>query len=188
MKRIGKEDIYITSSSLDRKRESFARLIATGQDIGDAYNVVFHTNLDEITAFEKGKELCEDEYVKKRINDLFDDLGVYSTVTKENISVTMKRIIDCNASDFFEMDRSGMMRLKPIDKWTRTMKVAFKGIRYTKNGMEIQLYDKIGAANTITKMMGWEKTIDTGGTQNALASWSDDDLRRVIDVKKTGNE
>ena len=80
------------------------------------------------------------------------------------------------------------MRLKPMDKWTRTMKVAFKGIRYTKNGMEIQLYDKIGAANTITKMMGWEKTIDTGGTQNALASWSDDDLRRVLDVKKTGNE
>ena len=60
-------EVEVSSYELDRKRETFARLVASASDIGEAYNIAFRKQLPETEAFERGEKMCHDKYVSKRI-------------------------------------------------------------------------------------------------------------------------
>ena len=179
---MGNENSQVTISvyELDMKRNSFARLVASGQDIGEAYNIAFHTSLSYEDSFGRGKELCENKYVAKKINEYCDDNKVLSTINRRDVAISLKRIADCDAADFYKMD-NGLMVLKPLDEWTRSMRAAFAGIKYSKTGIELKTHDKIASLNSIIRMMGWDKSPDESATSgNEMAGYSDDQLDELI--------
>lgn len=181
-------EISVSSYELDRKRETFARLVASATDIGEAYNIAFHKTLPDTEAFERGDKLCHDEWVAKRIKQFYDDENVWHTVKRKNVAVTLKKIIDCSASDFLEQDASGVIKIKPINKWTDSMKVAFKGLKFTKNGTELMTYDKIASANALSGMMGWDKSPEEVKADNDLSGLTNKQLYDTLkDLKELGN-
>ncbi|MFA6727825.1 MAG: terminase small subunit [Prevotella sp.] len=172
--------VTISNFELDHKRDNFAHLVASGHDIGEAYNTAFRESLSDKESFEKGKELCANEYVSKKIREYYEDIKTLSTVNRSSLAVILKRIADCDASDFFETSSSGMFMIKPLDKWTRTMKAAFKGIKFNKNGMELVVYDKISSINSLVNLMGWNRVPDEVNNKNELSSYTDSQLNDLI--------
>ena len=185
-------EVEVSSYELDRKRETFARLVASASDVGEAYNIAFRKQLPETEAFEQGDKLCHDEWVSKRIKQFYDDEKVRETIKRDNIAIKLKRIIDCNASDYFWIDRNGIMKIKPMNQWTDDMKVAFKGVKFTKNGMELMTYDKIAAANSISNMLGWDKAPEETKKINDYSDISTkqlkDTLKELEDIGKDDQE
>ena len=185
-------EVEVSSYELDRKRETFARLVASASDIGEAYNIAFRKQLPETEAFERGEKMCHDEYVSKRIKQFYDDEKVWQTVKRKNVAVKLERLIDCNASDYFCMNANGAMKIKPIEQWTEEMKAAFKGVKFTKNGIELMTYDKIAAANSISNMLGWDKTPEEVRKINDYSGISTkqlkDTLKELEDMGKDDEE
>lgn len=173
-------EITVGVYKLDKKRDSFAKLVSSGQDIGEAYNTAFRTSLSYDESFKRGKELCENKYVTEKINEYCDDNRVLSTINRRDIAIKLKRIADCNVGDYFRQE-GNVMVIKPLDEWSRDMKVAFAGIRYTRSGVELKTYDKISSLNSIIKMMGWDKAPEeSASSSNELSSYSDDQLKELL--------
>lgn len=173
------EIVSISKYSLDEKRDAFARLLATGKDPAKAYNITFHDMLNDIDAYAKAKEIAETPCVTEKILQYIDDRRVLNTITRQDVAVQLKRVVDCDASDFYEMDEQGQMKIKPMDKWTRSMKAAFSGIRYTRNGIELKVYDKISAVNSLVNLMGWDKVPEENRMVNELSGYTDEQLKTL---------
>jgi len=84
------------------------------------------------------------------------------------------------------------MKIKPIEQWTEEMKAAFKGVKFTKNGIELMTYDKIAAANSISNMLGWDKTPEEVRKINDYSDISTkqlkDTLKELEDMGKDDEE
>ena len=103
---VGKGNEIVTYSyPLDDKRDTFARLVASGKNVGEAYNLAFHSSLPQEDAVFRAKGLCENEYVVDKINQYYDDKKVLTSINRQNVAIPLKRILDCNMSDFYEMDK-----------------------------------------------------------------------------------
>lgn len=178
---MGKGNEIVTYSyPLDDKRDTFARLVASGKNVGEAYNLAFHSSLPQEDAVFRAKGLCENEYVVDKINQYYDDKKVLTSINRQNVAIPLKRILDCDMSDFYEMDKdTKTFKLKPIGKWTRSMKTAFRGIKYTRNGIELQVYDKISAANSLMNLMGWTKSPDNNAPAGELSEYTDAQLKEL---------
>ncbi len=173
-------DLITFNYNMDEKRDTFASLVASGRDPAQAYNISFHSLLSHDDALLRAKELCENEYVKDKIIQYYDDRKVLNSINRHNVAIPLKRIIDCDMSEFYEEDRdTKMFKLKPISKWTRNMKAAFRGIKYTRNGIELVVYDKISASNSLMNLMGWDKVPDNNGNVNELGNYTDDQLKEL---------
>lgn len=68
-------------------------------------------------------------------------------------------------------------KLKPM-KWTRSMKTAFRGIKYTRSD-RLQVYDKISAANSLSNLMEWTKSPDNNAPAGRLSEYTDAQLKRT---------
>jgi len=190
--------LYITNYTLDEKRDSFARLMASGESPEKSYCIAFNSILSDEDAKEKAMELCKNPYVVEKISAYCEDRKVLNSINRQNVSVTLKRIIDVDASDFYYNDENGNFVLVPIERWTRSMKTAFKGIKYTKTGIELQLYDKISAINSLSGIMGWGKEVENNRIINDLSNFTDEQLkmlassveevREIEEVKDNGDD
>lgn len=180
--------LYITKYTLDEKRDSFARLMASGEKPGRSYCIAFNSVLKDEDAKYKAMQLCKDPCIVEKIASYCEDRKILNSINKQNIAISLKRIIDVDASDFYENDEYGNFKLVPKNRWTRSMKTAFKGIKYTKTGIELQVYDKISAINSLSGMMGWDKEVENKRVINDLSNFTDDQLKMlassVVEVKE----
>jgi len=169
----------ITKYSLDEKRDTFARLVASGKDPAKAYNIAFNDILPDVDAMEKASSLCTDDFVIKKINQYYDDRRVLKTINRQDVAITLKRVIDVEAVDYYKEDEMGRIIFKPMKEWSRSMRTAFRGIKYSRSGQELLLYDKISAANALIGLMGWDKTPENNQKSNDMSNFSDEQLKEL---------
>lgn len=164
---------------LDIKRDTFAKLFASGEDPAKAYNMAFSCNMPTDIATEKAKELCDITYVRTRIRRYIGDKQAIKRMSRDFLVSKLSRVIEVEASDYYTIGSNGRISLKPMDEWTDDMKVAFKGVKFGKDGQELKIYDKLDAIGRASKIMGYENVAPIENNLNDMSSLTDDQLKEI---------
>ena len=177
------------SIMLDDERESFCRNIVARNGIEKSYNMAFGVTLNEYDANNMAVLLLENREVMLRVNQLEKERIVYRNLTKESLVVGLKEIHDVSIADYFNDE---MTSIKSSDKWTESMRLAAKKIKFGKFGVEFEIVDKMAVADKIINMMGYvipeQKEIHDSG----LAKYTDKELAEMagvdVDFKEVKNK
>lgn len=165
---------------MEDRYENFCQRIIAREGLAMAYKMAIDATVSDDIAKERAYELVRGNiYVRQRINELQDDLMVYQSISKENMLVSLKRMVDVSVSDFYKDDGS----LKPMNEWTRAMKMACVGIKPTRFGMEIKIQDKLGAITNISRMMGYDADNGIINIKNGMEDLSIDELKQLANTE-----
>ena len=80
--------------------------------------------------------IAENDYVKDRITRLHDDKKVLQSITRDDLLVAMKRVVDVSISDYFTMNALGGLQLRNFRDWTPSMKMACCGMKQWMEGYQ----------------------------------------------------
>lgn len=75
-------------------------------------------------------------------------------ITQEKVLEELAAIGFANGTDFVEVNASGLLSVKPTKDIPAQKRPAIAGIKYTKDGIEIKLYDKVRALELLGKHLG----------------------------------
>ena len=91
-------------------------------------------------------------------------------VTKESVLEELAAIAQANATDFVTINANGLLNIKPTSQVPKEKLSAISCIKYTANGIEIKLHDKVRALELLGKYLGLFETgkATETGTTNLL--------------------
>ncbi len=170
--------------SLEERLEKFSRLIADRYGLVRSYRLAYDYDKgtdDEVESLAYNL-IAENDYVKDRITRLHDDKKVLQSITRDDLLVAMKRVVDVSISDYFTMNALGGLQLKNFRDWTPSMKMACCGMKQSKFGVEVKILDKMGAINTISNIMGYSEQSNTMiKVTTEYGNMSDKQLKSIIE-------
>jgi len=166
--------------SLDIKRDMFARLLVGGSSPAKAYNTAFNDTLPDSKASECASNLVESPEMIRTINKYYEDKKIYSRISRENTAVRLQRIAEVQICDYYEDDGDGCLKIKPMSEWTESMREAFGGVKFLRDGsQELKIYDKLESISLLVKVMGWSTLPNINNVNNELSNYTDEQLKEL---------
>ena len=111
------------------------------------------------------------EEIQKRRGELQNKLKI----TQETVLQELAAIAFANGTDFVTVTGAGLLDVKPTSQVSKEKLPAIAGIKYSQNGIEIKLHDKVRALELLGKHLG---VFATGG---GAAAQEDNNIFEVID-------
>lgn len=136
---------------LTPKQEKFVRNLVSGMSQYDAYcNSYNATNMKRASIDQKAWELFSRVEIKDRYKELIDKANQKVEVKAEDILRELKSIAFANGTDFAEIKGSKVI-FKNTNLLDDDKKRAIASIKNTKNGKQIDTYDKLKAIELLVK-------------------------------------
>lgn len=136
---------------LTPKQEKFVRNLVSGMSQYDAYcNSYNATNMKRASIDQKAWELFSRVEIKDRYKELIDKANQKVEVKAEDILRELKSIAFANGTDFAEIKDSKVI-FKNTNLLDDDKKRAIASIKNTKNGKQIDTYDKLKAIELLVK-------------------------------------
>lgn len=136
---------------LTPKQEKFVRNLVSGMSQYDAYcNSYNATNMKRASIDQKAWELFSRVEIKERYKELINKANEKVEVKAEDILRELKSIAFSNGTDFAEI-KGGKIYFKNTNSLDEDKKKAIASIKKTKNGKQIDTYDKLKAIELLVK-------------------------------------
>lgn len=136
---------------LTPKQEKFVRNLVSGMSQYDAYcNSYNATNMKRASIDQKAWELFSRVEIKERYKELINKANKKVEVKAEDILRELKSIAFSNGTDFTEI-KGGKVYFKNTNSLDEDKKKAIASIKKTKNGKQIDTYDKLKAIELLVK-------------------------------------
>ncbi len=129
----------------------------------------------EKTACEQGSRLLANVKVQEEIRKRQEKLQSKLEITQETVLQELAAIAFANGTDFVTVTGAGLLDVKPTSQVSKEKLPAIAGIKYSQNGIEIKLHDKVRALELLGKHLG---VFATGG---GAAAQEDNNIFEVID-------
>lgn len=148
---------------LTPKQEKFVRNLVSGMSQYDAYCKSYNAkNMKRASIDQKAWELFSKVEIKARYKELIDKANEKVEVKAEDILRELKSIAFANGSDFAEI-KGNRVIFRNTDLLDDDKKRAIASIKKTKNGKQVDTYDKLKAIELLvkyTKIFDDEKSDD----------------------------
>lgn len=136
---------------LTPKQEKFVRNLVSGMSQYDAYcNSYNATNMKRASIDQKAWELFSRVEIKERYKELINKANKKVEVKAEDILRELKSIAFSNGTDFAEI-KGGKVYFKNTNSLDEDKRKAIASIKKTKNGKQIDTYDKLKAIELLVK-------------------------------------
>ena len=122
-----------------------------------------------------GRQLITKNNVSAEIAKRRDELQSKLEITQETVLQELAAIAFANGTDFVTVTGAGLLDVKPTSQVSKEKLPAIAGIKYSQNGIEIKLHDKVRALELLGKHLG---VFATGG---GAATQEDNNIFEVID-------
>lgn len=136
---------------LTPKQEKFVRNLVSGMSQYDAYRNSYNAkNMKRASIDQKAWELFSRVEIKDRYKELIDKANQKVEVKAEDILRELKSIAFANGADFAEIKGSKVI-FKNTNLLDDDKKRAIASIKKTKNGKQVDTYDKLKAIELLVK-------------------------------------
>ena len=136
---------------LTPKQEKFVRNLVSGMNQYEAYcNSYNAKNMKRATIDNKASELFSKGEIRDRYNELISKANEKVEVKAEDILRELKSIAFSNGTDYAEI-KGGKVYFKNTNSLDEDKKKAIASIKKTKNGKQIDTYDKLKAIELLVK-------------------------------------
>lgn len=170
--------------TLEERLEKFSRFIADRYGLVRSYRLAYNYEGgtdDEVQQLAYNL-IDQNDFVKQRITRLHEDRQVLQSITRDDLLVAMKRVVDVSIADYFTMNALGGIQLRNFRDWTHSMKMACCGMKQTRHGVEVKILDKLGAVNTISNIMGYTQQSNTMiKVTTEYGDMSEEQLKKIIE-------
>ena len=122
-----------------------------------------------------GRQLITKNNVSAEIAKRREKLQSKLEITQETVLQELAAIAFANGTDFVTVTGAGLLDVKPTSQVSKEKLPAIAGIKYSQNGIEIKLHDKVRALELLGKHLG---VFATGG---GAAAQEDNNIFEVID-------
>lgn len=122
-----------------------------------------------------GRQLITKNNVSAEVAKRREKLQSKLEITQETVLQELAAIAFANGTDFVTVTGAGLLDVKPTSQVSREKLPAIAGIKYSQNGIEIKLHDKVRALELLGKHLG---VFATGGR---AAAQEDNNIFEVID-------
>lgn len=173
---------FTDEDQLESRLEEFCQKIARREGLEKSYLAAIDPSVSNDVARQQAQSLVtRNNFVCNRIKEIREDIGVYKSITKEHLAVSLKRMSNVSIVDYFDVDESGNWKIKPPKMWDRDMRAACTYIKPTRYGMEIKIADKLGVISTISSMMGFNENNTNITISNKYGDMSVEELRKIAE-------
>ena len=117
-----------------------------------AYRAVFEVSAK--TAKVNASKLLKKISIKKRIDELRDELSVREQIGIGEIIDYYKKIVSTNIFDYYEQDEKGRLVFKGRDKITKEQALMIDKIKITPHGVQLIMLDKMKAIDSLATFVG----------------------------------
>lgn len=146
-------------SKLTPKQEKFANVYVETGNASEAYRQAYSTKKMKLESIHrKAVELIQNVKVSARVKTLQDELKKKSDITKEEAVSELANVVRGRITDVFEF-KGGLMKVKDLSTLPDEIVSCISSIKETASGIEIKLYDKRQAIDTLSRMLGWDEAI-----------------------------
>lgn len=136
---------------LTPKQEKFVRNLVSGMSQYNAYcNSYNAKNMKRSTIDRKATALFGKDTIRARYNELINKANEKVEIKAEDILRELKAIAFSNGSDYAEM-KGNKVQFKDTDKLDADKKRAIASIKQTREGKQIDTYDKLKAIDMLVK-------------------------------------
>lgn len=122
-----------------------------------------------------GRQLITKNNVSAEIAKRREKLQSKLEITQETVLQELAAIAFANGTDFVTVTGAGLLDVKPTSQVSREKLPAIAGIKYSQNGIEIKLHDKVRALELLGKHLG------VFATSGGAAAQEDNNIFEVID-------
>ena len=129
----------------------------------------------EKTAYSIGQENLRKPEIQAAIQKRREKLQSKLEITQETVLQELAAIAFANGTDFVTVTGTGLLDVRPTSQVSKEKLPAIAGIKYSQNGIEIKLHDKVRALELLGKHLG---VFATGG---GAAAQEDNNIFEVID-------
>lgn len=138
---------------LTPKQEKFVRNLVSGMSQYEAYRNSYNAeNMKRSTIDRRATELAAKSTIKARYNELIEKANEKVEVKAEDILRELKAIAFANGTDYVDI-KSGNLYFKNTSELSEEKKKAISCIKKTKDGKQIDTYDKLKAIDMLVKYM-----------------------------------
>ena len=101
-----------------------------------------------------GRQLITKNNVSAEIAKRRDELQSKLAITQETVLQELAAIAFASGTDFVTVTGAGLLDVKPTSQVSKEKLPAIAGIKYSQNGIEIKLHDKVRALELLGKHLG----------------------------------
>ena len=145
-------------SKLTVKQEKFVRAYVESGNATQAYIEAYSTkNMKQATINNNAYMLLNKSDIKASVKKLKSKLRNKDIITKEEMLQTYAEMYKVNPLDYMTVkndDGEQKVIIKDLDSLTEAQQKCIKGIKQTRNGVELELYSKAEIGDRIAKMLG----------------------------------
>lgn len=138
---------------LTPKQEKFVRNLVSGMSQREAYRNSYNAQKMKPESMDKkASELFKKVDIRRRYDELIDEANKKVEVKAEDILRELKAIAFANGTDYVDI-KSGNLYFKNTSELSEEKKKAISCIKKTKDGKQIDTYDKLKAIDMLVKYM-----------------------------------
>ena len=134
-----------------------------------AYKAVWGEHVTDNTAAVEASKHLRKPKVTQYLQDRIKERERRTEITQDDVVRSLKMILDANVIDVVNVKGQYKITLKDISEIPKELQYAIKSIKPSKDGIEVEFYDKLRAVELLGKHLGmftdkFEVTSDLGVT------------------------
>jgi len=167
------------------KQENFCNYYIETGNASEAYRRSYSCDkMKDETVNVKASELLNNGKITVRVEQLQAELQKRSDITKDEAVKSLTNIARTCISDIL-MAKGKSISMKNINALPYEIRLCIKSIKAGKNGITVEMYDRITAIDKLSKMLGWDTPyqIEANVVHSKFEGWSDEQLAEYIKGK-----
>lgn len=146
-----------------------------------AYKEVYRSVKSDDVAAKAGSRLLRNVEVEEYLNKRIMEREARQEVKQDRVLKELSNMIDLDVTEIVSID-SDTVIVKDTSCLTAEQKKCIKSIKQTRDGIEIQFYDKMKALELLGRHLGMftDKVEHSGNINNPFANLSEEQLLEIV--------
>lgn len=164
------------------KQENFCNYYLETGNASEAYRRSYSCdNMKDETVNVKAAELLNNGKITVRVRELQAVLQERSNITKDEAVKSLTNITRACITDILTA-KGKCISVKDLKALPYEIRQCIKSIKSGKNGIAIEMYDRITAIDKLSKMLGWYTPyqVEANVVHSKFEGWSDEQLIEFI--------